>query len=118
MKSFTLTLENMIDAKFYNSQSATALPAKDRKITLDCQVPYTSENADLYNQGVAGGNATLAVSYASSTLLFTLGGSAGTAPGAHDSRPRRDFAADQRRSSFRGPGHRRLRPSLIVTLPA
>ena len=118
VKSFTLTLDNMIDAKFYNSQSATALQTKDRKITLDCQVPYTAENADLYNQGVAGASATLAVSYASSTLQFTLG--ALQVPPQGPTIPGRDEIllpiSGEVRSVGQGTGG--YVPSLVVTLPS
>jgi len=118
VKSFTLTLDNMIDAKFYNSQSATALETKDRKITLDCQVPYTSGNVDLYRQGVAGSNATLAVTYGGGTLRFALG--ALQVPPQGPTIPGRDEILLPISGEVRSVGQATggYVPSLVVTLPS
>lgn len=56
---FTLTVNNALSARFFNSRTATRIRPTDRIVTFDCNVPYDTTNADLYGQAVAGAAATL-----------------------------------------------------------
>ena len=58
-KDFTLTIDNALEAQFYNSRTATRIRPTDRRVTFDCMVPNDTTNTDLYNQAVAGAAATL-----------------------------------------------------------
>jgi hypothetical protein len=58
-QDFTLTINNALDVKFFNSPTATRIRPTDRIVTFDAMVPYDTVNADLYNQAVAGAAATL-----------------------------------------------------------
>lgn len=72
VKQWTLTIDNMVEALFYNSQTATLLLAKDRAVTLDCTNPFTASDTDLYNQALAGAAATLALANGDKTLTFSF----------------------------------------------
>lgn len=61
-----LTIDNAIDARFSNSQTATSLNTTDRIVTCNLTVPYTSVEVDLY--GINTGSA------AAATFVFTNGG--------------------------------------------
>ena len=61
-----LTIDNAIDARFSNSQTATSLNVTDRIVTCNMTVPYTSSEVDLY--GINTGSA------AAATMVFTNGG--------------------------------------------
>ena len=65
--SFTLTIENGVEARFENSQSAIALVETDRVVTLELSAPYT---ADSGSDGVAVYGADVAGTVASGTLVF------------------------------------------------
>ena len=64
--SWELTIDNVIQPRFSNSQTATSLNVTDRIITCAMQVPYTSSEVDLY--GINTGSA------AAATMVFTNGG--------------------------------------------
>ena len=65
---FTLTIENGVEARFENSQTAVALVETDRVVTLETSVPYTadsgSDGVTVYGNDVAG-------TVASGSLVFT-----------------------------------------------
>jgi hypothetical protein len=61
-----LTIDNAIDARFSNSQTATSLNATDRIVTCNLTVPYTTDEVALY--GINTGSA------AAATFVFTNGG--------------------------------------------
>lgn len=55
---FSLTIDNMLDTeRFMNAKTREHIPSQDCMITLEIQVPYNSDNTDLYtiaDAGVAG----------------------------------------------------------------
>jgi hypothetical protein len=60
-----LTIDNALNARFSNSQTATDIHSTDRIVTVNLTVPYTSSEVDLY--GVNTGGA------AAATFVFTNG---------------------------------------------
>ena len=60
-----LTIDNALNARFSNSQTATDIHSTDRIITVNLTVPYTSSEVDLY--GINTGGA------AAATFVFTNG---------------------------------------------
>jgi hypothetical protein len=73
VKSWTLVVDNLLEASFYNSTTATRIMAKDRAVTFDCTNPFTSAEADLYGQALAGAAASLALAGGGQTLAFAFG---------------------------------------------
>jgi hypothetical protein len=61
---FTLTIDNALERRFVNSVTATEIFETDRIVTLDMQLPYTSDEIDLIDQAVTG---------AAGTMTFTNG---------------------------------------------
>lgn len=72
IKSFSLTIDNMILAPFNNSQTASFLVAGDRMVSLSLTTPWSSDETDLYDQAAAGAAATITFSYANYSLSFAL----------------------------------------------
>src|SRR4029077_5102193 len=70
---FSLTVDNSLDVRFTNSQTATDISPKDQHIALTCMAPYTSDNTDLYNQGITPSAGTLVFTNGSNILTFTFG---------------------------------------------
>lgn len=69
-----LTIDNLLDTERYlNAVSRTEIPALDRRVTLEVDAPYTSDNQDLYAQAVAGAAGTLAVADGTTTYTFAFG---------------------------------------------
>jgi hypothetical protein len=66
MDQIGLRIDNVITPTFENSQTATDTAPTDRVVTFSCSVPYTSTEADIYANDVAG-------TIASATLVFTTG---------------------------------------------
>jgi len=60
-----MTIDNALNARFSNSQTATDIHSTDRIITVNLTVPYTSSEVDLY--GINTGGA------AAATFAFTNG---------------------------------------------
>jgi hypothetical protein len=60
-----LTIDNALNARFSNSQTATDIHSTDRIVTVNLTVPYTSSEVDLY--GINTGGA------AAATFVFTNG---------------------------------------------
>ena len=56
---FTLAIDNFLERRFPNSITATEIFPTDRLVTLEMQVPYTSDEVDLVDQAVAGNSGTL-----------------------------------------------------------
>jgi hypothetical protein len=72
--SFELTIDNFLDVRFSNSQSATSIMASDRVVSCSLTVPYNSTNADLY--GVNTGSAAAAsfvFTNGTKSITFTIG---------------------------------------------
>lgn len=73
MSSFALTMDNRIDGeRFMNSLTRTELPALDRIVTLECRVPYTNDNTDLYDLAIGGIPGSLVVSDGTTTYTFAF----------------------------------------------
>lgn len=70
---FSCVIDNVVETRFSNSQTATDVSATDQIITLTCMAPYNSDNTDLYGQGVTGTAATLVFTNGSSVCTFTFG---------------------------------------------
>jgi hypothetical protein len=60
-----MTIDNALNARFSNSQTATDIHSTDRIVTVNLTVPYTSSEVDLY--GINTGGA------AAATFVFTNG---------------------------------------------
>lgn len=72
--SFTLRLDNVLDTeRFNNSITRAEIAAQDRRVTLEVDVPYTSDNTDLYDQAIAGAAGSLAISDGTDTYTFDFG---------------------------------------------
>ena len=61
-----VVIDNMVQARFSNSQTATDVSPRDRIISINATTPYTSTEVGLY--GINTGTA------ATSTLIYTNGG--------------------------------------------
>lgn len=71
--SFELTIDNqLVTDRYMNSLTRISLPEGERLITLRTSHPYASENADLYDQAVAGAAGSLVLSNSSGTTTFTF----------------------------------------------
>lgn len=68
----TIVIDNALDVKFNNSQTASSITPTDRNITVSVEVPYESGNVDLYDQALAGAAATLVYTYSAYSLTFTF----------------------------------------------
>lgn len=64
--SARLTIDNGLNVFFRNSQEAAAIVPGDRVVTLDVELPYDSNNLDIYTSQEAG-------TWASGTLVLTNG---------------------------------------------
>lgn len=71
---FEITIDNVLDVRFSNSQSATSIIASDRIVTCSLRVPYNSTNADLYgvNTGSAA-TASFVFTNGTKSVTFTIG---------------------------------------------
>lgn len=58
--------------RFLNSTTRTAIPCVDRKITMVVQVPYTTDEASLYNAALAGGTGSVVYTNGNTSLTFTF----------------------------------------------
>lgn len=72
---FELVIDNAIQARFANSQTATHLLETDRIVTAKCTVPYGSspDTTDLYDVATAGAAASFVYTNGNLSLTFTLG---------------------------------------------
>jgi len=72
-KDFDLMIDNVADtSRFMNSLTLTDIPILDRKVTLTVTVPYTTDNADLYDQALAGAAGTLVFTNGNYSTTFTF----------------------------------------------
>jgi hypothetical protein len=62
---FELVIDNHLEARFSNSQTATDLYPTDRTVHLACTVPFTGDTTDLYGANTGGA--------AAGSLIFTNG---------------------------------------------
>jgi hypothetical protein len=72
VKQWAVTIDNSLEVRFANSTSATAITAKDRQVSLQCQNPFTSAEVDLYGQTLGGASASLVLANAGSSLAFNF----------------------------------------------
>lgn len=70
---FELTIDNVLERRYSNSQSANSIMPTDRIVTLKATTPYTSAEVDLYNQTLLGSAATLILTNSGYSTTFTLG---------------------------------------------
>lgn len=70
--NFELTVDNVLDARFANSVSATNIDPQDRIITLRTETPFTSDEVDLYAQSVGGAAAALVLTYLGYSTTFSF----------------------------------------------
>lgn len=59
----TIVIDNGLDVKFNNSQTASSITAADRNISVSVEVPYEDGNVGLYEQALAGAAGTLVWTY-------------------------------------------------------
>jgi len=77
-ESFSLVIDNVLDAQFRNSQTATDITPSDRIVELTVTVPYTSAESALYTTpstggvGLTGIAGVLEFTNGSNELTFTL----------------------------------------------
>lgn len=72
--SFSLVLDNVLDTgRFLNALERSHIPEQDRLVTLDCQVPYSTDNTALYNQSVAGAAGSLVITDGTTTYTIDFG---------------------------------------------
>lgn len=69
-ESFSLVIDNMLDTKFRNSQTATDISPSDRMVELTLTTPYTSAESALYSTPAAG---SVRLTGISGSLVFTSG---------------------------------------------
>ncbi len=70
---FELVVDNHVQARFSNSQTASDLFPTDRTIRLNCTVPFTGDDTDLYGANTGGAAAgTLAFTSGAHSLTFSL----------------------------------------------
>lgn len=70
---FEVTIDNALQARFANSQTATDISPTDRIVTIKCTTPFTSTEYDLYNQTLLGSAASLVITNGSLSTTFTFG---------------------------------------------
>lgn len=76
---FELTIDNLVEARFGNSTTATSIDATDRRVTLAVTTPWTatdgegSDNTALYSvSSVAGSDGSLALVNGNQSLTFAF----------------------------------------------
>lgn len=57
--SFELVVDNLLDARFVNSNNATSITPQGRKVTLKTVHPYTADETDLLGQALTGAAGTI-----------------------------------------------------------
>lgn len=69
-----LTIDNQINARFSNSQTATDIHTQGRVVTVSLTVPYTSDEVDLYGINASGASAaTFVLTNGNRSLTFSIG---------------------------------------------
>ncbi|MEQ8788876.1 MAG: phage tail tube protein [Pirellulaceae bacterium] len=82
MMDFELVIDNGLQARFTNSQTATSIVPQDRIVTLKTTNPFTSDEVDLYGQPAVGaaGSLMLTNGQMSTTFAFAALQSPDTSP--------------------------------------
>ena len=74
VQSFALTIDNMLQSdRYMNSVTRSEIPAMDRAISLECVVPYTTDEDDLYDLAVAGIDGSLVLADGTTTYTVDFG---------------------------------------------
>jgi hypothetical protein len=69
-----LTIDNQLETRFSNSQTATSVHTQGRVVTVSMTVPYTSDEIDLYGINASGASgATFVLTNGGRALTFTVG---------------------------------------------
>lgn len=69
---FSLVIDNMLRVRWTNSLTPTCIYPAGRQVSLSVITPYTSTEADLYDQSYAGAAATLAFTNGNTSLTFSM----------------------------------------------
>ncbi len=70
---FELVIDNALNARFSNSQTATDIHSTDRIVTCNVTVPYTASEEDLYDTNVGGAAlATFTFTNGNYSTLFSI----------------------------------------------
>ena len=68
-----LTIDNRINSRFANSQTATDIHTEGRDVTLSLTVPYTSDEVDLYGINSSGASAaTFVLTNGNRSITFSV----------------------------------------------
>lgn len=71
--AWTIVIDNMLDTnRFLNSVTRSKLTPQDRMISLQMTVPYTADEIDLYDQGVAGAAGSLTLTNGGQSTVFSF----------------------------------------------
>jgi hypothetical protein len=55
--SFSVTISNMLmDGRYMNSLTRTSMPSSGRQVTVNISMPYTADEADMYNTALSANN--------------------------------------------------------------
>lgn len=74
MMDLEIVIDNMLERRFANSQTATSLTPKDRLVTVKTTNPFTSaEMSALYEQSHAGASGTVVFTNGNMSTTFTFG---------------------------------------------
>jgi hypothetical protein len=69
-----LSIDNQLNARFSNSNTATDIHTQGRVVTVSMTVPYTSDEVDLYNINSSGASgATFVLTNGGRSITFTIG---------------------------------------------
>ena len=69
-----LSIDNQLNARFSNSNTATDIHTQGRVVTVSMTVPYTSDEVDLYGINSSGaGGATFVLTNGGRSITFTVG---------------------------------------------
>jgi len=72
-RSVSLTIDNhILKDRFMNSVTRTSLPALDRTVTVDLELPFTGDTIALYDPGATSAVVALLFSDGTNTMTFTL----------------------------------------------
>jgi hypothetical protein len=72
IEEFELTIDNQLDVKFRNSQTATSIRGQDRLVTLVATMPLTTSNLSTYFGDKTAADATIVMTNGTVATTFTL----------------------------------------------
>lgn len=72
-RDFTLTIDNLLDAdRWHNSLTRAEIAAQDRLVQLSVNLPYTSDNEDLFDAAIAGAAGQLVMTDGTTTYTIDI----------------------------------------------